>query len=178
MASLNEKMQKALNDQINAELYASYLYLSMSAYFEDIDLPGFAAWMEAQSQEETGHVMRIYKFIIERNGRVILQAIDAPPSEWASPLAAFEAAYGHEVKVTGMINKLVDTAIQEGDHASKSFLDWFVNEQVEEEASVDEVVQKLKLIGDFSYGLLMLGNELAQRQPADLTGEAGGEAAG
>ena len=144
MASVNEKMQKVLNDQINAELYASYLYLAISAYFEDINLPGFAAWMEAQSQEETGHAMRIYKYVIERGGRVILQLIDAPPSEWDSPLAAFEAAYTHEVKVTAMINGLVDQALQERDHATKTFLDWFVTEQVEEEASADEVVQHLK----------------------------------
>lgn len=161
---MSEKMQKALNDQIAAEMYASNLYLAMSAYFQSINLPGFAAWMLAQSREETGHAMRIFNHVVERGDRVTLQKIDAPQAEWASPLAVFEAAYGHERKVTGMINNLAAMADAETDRPTAIFLQWFINEQVEEEASTDEVVQKLKMIGDSPNGLLMLDHKLGERQ--------------
>lgn len=160
---ISNKIQEAFNEQINAELYSSYLYLSMSAYFESISLPGFAHWMRCQAQEEVVHAMKFYTFISERGGSVQLKAIDGPPTEWESPQAVFEAAYAHEVKVTGLINALVDLAIQERDHASNNFLQWFVAEQVEEEASADEVLQKIKLAGDHGGGLFMLDRELGQR---------------
>lgn len=160
---IKEKMQKSLNDQVNAELYSSYLYLSMAAFFESINLKGFANWMRVQTQEELVHAMKFYDFIIERGGNVVLSSIEGPPTEWASPLAVFEHAYKHEQKVTGLINNLVDLATAEQDHATSNFLQWFVAEQVEEEASADEVVQKIKLMGDASGGLFMLDRELAQR---------------
>lgn len=160
---LNEKMQEALNEQINAELYSAYLYLSMAAYFESINLSGFATWMRVQTQEELTHTMKIYDFINERGGRVMLKPIAEPPAEWDSPLAVFEAAYKHEQKVTGLINNLVNLAIEEKDHASNNFLQWFVDEQVEEEASADEVVQKLKMVDKAPDGKFMLDRELGQR---------------
>ena len=165
---LGKKMQDALNGQINAELYSSYLYLSMAAYFESVNLRGFAGWMRVQAQEETAHGMKFFDFVVERGGRVTLKAIDAPPDKWNSPVAAFQAAYEHEQKVTAMIAKLVDLAESEKDHATRSFLQWFVDEQVEEEANADEVVQKLKMIKDAPQGLLMLDGVLGQRK-------AGGE---
>ncbi len=160
---VNKKIEGALNQQLNAELYSSYLYLSMSAYFQSINLPGFANWMRVQTQEELVHAMKFYDFINERGGRVILQGVEAPPAEWSSPLDVFENAYKHEQKVTGLINDLVNLAVGERDHATNIFLQWFVTEQVEEEASADEVVQKLKLVGDDSGGLFMLDGEMGQR---------------
>ena len=167
---LSERMEKALNKQINAELYSAYLYLAMAAYFESINLGGFGNWMRIQAQEELTHAMKFYDFVYERGGRVVLAAVDAPPKEWDSPLAAFEGAYEHECKVSAMINDLVNIAIEEKDHATNNFLQWFVSEQVEEEASADAVVQKLKLIGDHGNGIFMLDRELGQRvfhAPAD-----------
>jgi ferritin len=157
-------MLKALNDQIREELYSSYLYLSMSAYFEASNWKGFAHWMKVQSEEEKGHAMRIYNHIIERRGRVTLQGIEAPPTAWKSPLDAFEAAYEHETKITRMINALADLAAKSDDKPAQIFLQWFVNEQVEEESSADDVVQKLKLIKDSANGLFMLDHALGQRK--------------
>jgi ferritin len=175
---LSGKMEAAINKQINAELYSGYLYLSMAAHFESVSLPGFAHWMRAQAQEELFHAVKFFDYVCERGGRATLGAIEAPPAEWESPLAVFEAAYAHEQKVTGMINDLVNLAIEEKDHASNNFLQWYVAEQVEEEASADEVVQKLKLAGKEGGGLFMLDRELGQRAPLFTfpTGEAeGGE---
>ena len=135
----------------------------MSAYFESINLKGFAHWMRIQTQEEIVHVMKFFDFLVERGGKVTLSSIESPPTEWASPLAVFEHAYQHEQKVTGLINDLVNLAISEKDHATNNFLQWFISEQIEEEASADEVVQKIKLMGDASGGLFMLDRELAQR---------------
>lgn len=160
---ISEKMQDALNGQINAELYSSYLYLSMEAYFESLSLAGFANWMRIQTQEEMIHVMKIYSFVNERGGRVILESVDKPPAQWQRPLGVFEAVYEHEQKVTGLVNDLVNLAIEEKDHATNSFLQWFVNEQVEEEASADQVVQKLKMVENSPGGQFMIDQELAQR---------------
>jgi ferritin len=160
---LSEQMQDALNGQANAELYSAYLYLSMSAYFQSVNLPGFARWMEVQAQEEVEHGMKLIGHVHERMGRVILAPIEGPPTEWESPLAAFEAAFAHEQKVTGLINDLVALARDEGDNAAEAFLQWFVTEQVEEEASADEIVQKLKLAGDAPGPLLMLDSVLGRR---------------
>lgn len=168
---LSEKVQEALRDQLNAELYSSYLYLSMSACLHSMNLDGFASWMRVQALEELYHTMKFYNFIEERGGQVILEAIGKPPTKWDSPLAVFEDAYKHEQKVTGMIDELVNLAFSEKDHASHNFLQWFVSEQVEEEASVDEVVQKLKLIDGQGSGLFMIDRELLQRaftMPPDL----------
>ncbi len=160
---IGKNMQEALNKQLNAELYSAYLYLSMSANFESANLPGFATWMRAQAQEEVGHAMRIYNFVVERLGKVVLTGVEGPPAQWDSPLAAFEDAFKHEQEVTGMIDELVALAEAEKDNASATFLQWFVTEQVEEESSVDEVVQKLKLAGDAPSALLVLDGLLGQR---------------
>ena len=159
---LSPKMQEALNRQVNAELYSSYLYLSMSAHFQSANLPGFANWMRVQAQEELVHAMKFYDFILERDGRVVLEAIDTPPTEWVSPLLAFEAAYKHEQHVTSRINDLADLAVSEKDHATSIFLQWFITEQVEEEDSVSDVLNKLKLVGG-GEGLFFLDKELGAR---------------
>lgn len=161
---ISQKMQDALNEQINAELYSAYMYLAMSAYFESTNLRGFANWMKIQAQEETSHAMKIYGFVCERGGRVTLKAIDTPPAEWESPLDVHQATYKHEQKVTSLINKLVDLAIKENDHATKGFLQWFVDEQVEEEASADEIVQQLKMIKDSTGALFMIDHHLGARK--------------
>ena len=160
---LGKKMEEALNEQINWELFSGYLYLSMSAYFQSINLTGAAGWMYAQALEEGTHAMKFFNFINERGGRVEIRTIKEPQKEWESPLAAFEDAYEHECLVSGRINDLVNLSLEEKDHASNNFLQWFVGEQVEEEASVDEVVQKLKLIGGDGGGLFMVDQELGQR---------------
>ena len=161
---LNSKIERAINDQINAELYSAYIYLSMSAYFEGINLPGFAHWMSLQAKEEVGHAMKFYSFVYERGGNVKLAAIEAPPVKWKSPLDVFESAYKHELKVTGLIHKLVALARAEKDVATENFLMWYVDEQVEEEAHSDAIVQKLKLIKDSANGLFMLDKELSGRE--------------
>ncbi len=167
---LKEKMLAAFNKQINAEMYSAYLYLSMEAYFQSINLTGFANWMRVQTQEEMMHAMKFYDFVFERGGKVTLEAIDKPPLTWDSPLAAFKEVLKHEQHVTSLINDLVDLAIKEKDHASNIFLQWFVTEQVEEEASADAVIQRLKLAKDNASGLFMIDAELGQRvftMPAD-----------
>lgn len=171
---LSEKMANALNGQLNAELYSAYLYLSMEAYFQAANLPGFANWMRVQAREEQFHAMKFYDFINERGGRVILAQIQAPPDEWDSPLAAFEAALAHEQKVTGLINDLVDLAIQKKDHAANSFLQWFVDEQVEEEDTAGTIVGQLKLIKDSPQALFLMDKELGQRVFTPPTSVEGG----
>ena len=169
---LSEKMQEALNKQVNAELYSAYLYSSMSAWFQSIGLRGFSSWMSVQTREETFHAIKFFNYIQERNGLVKLEAVDAPPSSWESPLVAFQDVYQHELKVTSLINDLVNLAQAESDHASYIFLQWFVTEQVEEEASVDEVVQQLKLVGDAGQGLFMVDKELGARQISPVVSAA------
>lgn len=163
---ISERVEKVLNEQVNAEMYSAYLYLSMSSYFDSVNLPGFAQWMKTQAQEEMVHAMKFYDFIHERGGRVLLEAIEAPQTQWTNPVEAFAATLGHEQKVTGLINDLVDVAIAEKDHATNIFLQWFVTEQVEEEASVDAVLQKLKMVGDQGHGLFMMDRELGTRVAA------------
>ena len=166
---LSDNMKNAINDQINAELYSAYLYLSMAAYFEDINFPGMATWMKAQSQEEVAHAMKFYGYVFDRDAKVELKAIDGPKTEWGSPLEVFQEALEHEKKVTGLIHKLVDLANDEKDHATRSFLNWYVDEQVEEEASAKEIVDRLETVGDSKPGLFMLDRELGGR------GTGGGE---
>ena len=170
---ISKKMEKALNGQLNAELYSSYLYLSMAAYLDSIDLPGFANWMRIQYQEEEFHGLKFFDYIQERGGRVTLQAIEAPPTEWTSPLNAFEETLKHEQKVTGLINDLVYLAREERDNASEIFLQWYVSEQVEEEDSVNTILGQLRLLKDKSQGLFMLDKELAQRVFTLPTAEGG-----
>ncbi len=160
---LSDKMYEALNDQINAEIHSAYLYLAMAAYFEDINFTGMAGWMKAQAREEMGHAMKFYGYIFDRDRKVVLKTIEGPETKWDSPLAVFAASLKHEQYITSRINKLVDLAIADNDHATRSFLNWFVDEQVEEEASVNEVVQRLKSVGDSKPGLFMLDRELGGR---------------
>jgi ferritin len=160
---MSKKMEKALNEQINAEAYSAYLYLAMAAYFEAENLPGLASWMRIQTQEETAHALKFFDFVNERRGRVVLKGIDQPQKEWKSPLAAFEAAFEHEQLVTGRINDLVNLAVEEKDHATGAFLQWFVNEQVEEETSVDRIVQMLKMAEKAPGAMFMIDRELGQR---------------
>ena len=160
---MKKKMEKAFNKQVNAELYSSYLYLSMESYFQSISLAGFAKWMRGQVQEEMFHGIKIYDYIHERGGKAQFEAIDKPESNWESPLVAFEHILAHEKKVTQLINDLIDTSLEVRDHAAKAFLDWFIIEQVEEEATVGEIVDRLRLIGDDKSGLFMLDSELSKR---------------
>ncbi len=170
---LSKEMTAALNEQLNHELYSAYLYLAMAAYVESLNLQGFANWMRVQYQEETLHALKILDFIGERGGKVKLTQIATPPSEWESPIAVMSETLEHEQKVSGLINKLVDVAIAESDHASNNFLQWFVAEQVEEEATADGILQQLKLTGGTGHGLLLIDRELAQR-PAVSVLDAGG----
>jgi ferritin len=156
-------MEKALNRQVNAELYSAYLYQSMHAWFLGRSLDGFASWMQAQALEEVSHAMKIYHFVAERGGNLTLEAIDKPPSTWDAPVAVFKDVLAHERKVTGMINDLVNLAQEEKDHATNQFLQWFVEEQVEEESSADSVLQKIKLSGDKGNALFMMDKELGAR---------------
>ncbi len=166
---LKEKMLNALNEQINAEQYSALLYLSMSAWFEDQGLTGFANWMYVQYQEELTHANKLFKYVNERSGRVELKGIEQMPIEFKSVIAVVEKTLEHEQHVTSLINNLVDIAIEERDHATQSFLKWFVDEQVEEEANVTEILDNLKLISGKGHGLFMLDRELRQRQFVDET---------
>ena len=159
----SQKLQDAINYQINRELYSEYYYLSMASYFNSIGLNGFENFFLVQVQEERFHAMKMYNFLNERGGRVFLAPIEAPKTDFKSALEVFELAYEHEKLVSRLINDLMDLSIAENDHAAKNHFDWFVAEQVEEEASMDTILNKLKLIGGEGHGLLMLDNELAQR---------------
>ncbi len=159
----SEKMTKAMADQVNAEFYSAYLYLSMNSYLESVNLAGMANWMRMQTQEELYHGMKMYDFILERGGRIILDSIAQPPAEWDSALSVFENAYAHEQKVTAMINNLVNIAQDERDHATNIFLQWFITEQIEEEANASGIVHKLQLIGNDASGLFALDQDLGSR---------------
>ena len=161
---LGKKMEKALNAQINAELYSSYLYLSMATHFSAAGLAGCANWMQQQAQEELFHAMKMFAFVNGRGGRVLLDSIGKPPQQWKTTLQVFEDVLAHEQKVTGLINSLVDLAIAEKDHATNNFLQWYVAEQVEEEDNAGNLVNRLKLIGKDPNGLFTLDTELAQRK--------------
>ena len=168
---LGGKIQDAMNEQIKNEFFSAYQYLSMAAYCETANLPGFAQWMRAQAQEEKEHAMKFYDFILERDGNVELKALEGPKVEFGSPLEVFEGALEHERKVTAMINDLYALAMEESDYASQTFLQWFVTEQVEEEKNAGDVVETLKMVGDSNEALFLLDRELGQRQrdeqPAD-----------
>ena len=161
---IGKKMTEALNLQMNREFFNARLYLSMAAYFESLNMPGAAQWMAAQAQEETGHAMRLYEHLRERGARIVIGAIEAPPTQWDSPLAAFEAAYAHECQVSRQFDEYWNLAQTEKDNATIIFLQWFIKEQVEEEASVDAIVQKIKMIGDHKGGLFMLDRMLGERK--------------
>ena len=165
---IKKKVQDALNGQCNWELYSSYLYLSMAAYFQSVNLAGCANWMRVQAMEELVHAMKLYDYVNERSGRALLKERKGPPTEWKSPLAVFEQTYKHEQSVTGLINALVDLAVKEKDHATVNFLQWFVTEQVEEESNASSLVEKLRLMKDAPGGLFMIDQELAQRVFAQI----------
>lgn len=167
---LNKVIQDALNDQIKNEFYSSYAYLAMSAYFEANNLPGFAHWMRLQSQEESGHAMRLFDFVHNRGGRVVLQPIDAPPGDFKSPLEVMQHALGHERGVSGMINKLHVLAVKESDFATQAEMQWFVTEQVEEEKNASLIVEQLRMVGDQGAVLFLLDRQLASRTPGAPAG--------
>jgi len=160
---LKKKMEEALNDQINKELYSAYLYLSMSAYSEHIGLPGFANWFMIQYKEEVDHAMKIYNYINDQGGQVKLKAIDEPTTEFRNALDMFQKTLAHEQFITKSINELVELGIKEKDHATQIFLQWFVTEQIEEEKNDNDILAKLKLAGDKGSGLFMIDKELAAR---------------
>ncbi len=171
---LSPKLQDALNKQINEEYYSSYLYTAMVAYMEDLNLDGCAHWMKMQAEEEHQHALKIFDYVVERGSRVELLEIQAPPKDWDSPLAAFKAALAHEQHMTASINALADLAQEEKDHATNNLLQWYVTEQVEEEANVDDIVKKMEMIGGTGHGLFMIDRELKSRPaPTPLAGEAG-----
>jgi ferritin len=160
---LSEKMEAALNEQINKEIYSAYLYLAMSAYCTHIGLKGFANWFMVQYQEEMTHALKFYDYINDQGGQVKLMAIEQPQTEFKSPLDMFEKTLTHEQFVTKCINDLVDLAIAEKDHATNIFLQWYVTEQIEEEGNDNDILAKLKLVGEDGNGLFMLDKELTMR---------------
>ena len=160
---ITKKMETALNEQINAEMYSAYLYLAMAAHFEAANLPGFAHWMKAQSEEETEHGMKFYEFINDRGGRVKLQAIDQPPVEFGTPVEIFKVVVNHEEQVTASIHKLYALAQAENDYPTQVMLHWFIDEQVEEEKNANSILEMLKLAGDQGAALLMADRALGAR---------------
>ena len=166
---LKEKVLNAINNQINAEFYSAYLYLSMSAYFLNKGLPGFGNWMFIQYQEELTHCNKFFKYVNERGGKVVLRSIEAVPVDFANIIDVFEKTLEHEQHVTDLINKIADVAVAESDHATQSFLKWFVDEQVEEEANVTEILDTLRLIDGQGNGIFLLDREMRQRVFVDST---------
>ncbi len=160
---ISKKLEKAINEQINRELFSEYLYISMQAWFAHENLDGMSNWMDVQGKEERFHAMKFYNYLLERGGKVELLAIKKPDTSFGNPLKAFKMALEHERYISKSINELMDIAIAENDHATKSFLQWYVDEQVEEEASAEKIVQKLQMVGDNPQGLFMIDAELGQR---------------
>lgn len=163
---INETINKKLNEQLNREMYSANLYLAMSAYFDDKHLPGFAKWMRIQYQEETDHALKIYDFILSRDGTVKLTAVPEPPSDWANPIAVFEAVLAHEEQVTAQINDVFGAAKEAHDYATEIFLQWFVTEQIEEEESARKIVNRLKIVNGEGQGLLTLDAQAGERAEA------------
>jgi ferritin len=174
---INAKVEESLNDQIHAEFFSFYLYLSVSSYFKTVHLDGFSHWFHIQAQEEYAHAMKLVDYLNERGGAVRLKALEAPQAEWPSPADAVQAALEHEQYITGRINTLLDLASQERDHATTVLMHWYVNEQVEEEATADTLYHQVKMLEDSPHGLLMLDRELAGRPaPTAATADTGGDA--
>ncbi|HOO63796.1 MAG TPA: ferritin [Synergistaceae bacterium] len=160
---MSEKLRKAMNDQINAEIHSAYLYFSMASWFEAENFPGMATWMKAQAQEEMEHAMKFYEFINDRRHKVDLLPIEGPKTAWDSPEEAFKDSFEHEQYITSRINTLMEMAREEHDYAAEAFLQWFITEQVEEEASVDAVLSRIQAMGDSKHGIFMLDHELGKR---------------
>jgi ferritin len=164
---MNDRVQAAFNDQINEELYSSYVYLAMAAHFEGLNLDGFTSWMKQQAQEELQHAMRLFDHVNRRGGRVALKAVGEPPFEFGSILETFEKALAHEQHITACIGRLYKIALEENDYPAQMELQWFIDEQVEEEENVGRVVDQLRMAGDNQSALLMLDRELGQRTPEE-----------
>lgn len=160
---ISKAMEKSLSDQLNHELYSAYLYLAMAAYAAHIDFNGAASWFKRQHEEEQMHATKIYNYLIEQGVRVILNEVSAPPSEFGTILELFEASLAHEQLMTARLNEVSDESLKEKDHATYNLLQWYVNEQVEEEASISGIISKIKLVKNDGYGLLMIDNELGSR---------------
>lgn len=160
---LSKAIQDAINDQINKEMFSSYLYLAMSTYYAESNFSGFASWMKVQSSEEYGHAMKFYHYVIERNGHVELETIEKPHAKFKSPVDVFKQVLEHEQKVTAMINKLYELAIKEKDYPTQIMLEWFITEQLEEEKSAGDILEQLKMIGDSPVSLIMMDRQLAAR---------------
>jgi ferritin len=160
---LAKKIQDAFNDQIQAEMASAYLYLAMAAYCEEMNLKGFGHWLRAQYNEEVGHAMKMFDYVIERGGKVALKAIEAPPAEFGSPAEVFAKVLAHEQHVTARITALYELAVTEKDYAAQIFLQWFITEQVEEEGSAAEIIERMKLAGDKGSALVWLDKELGKR---------------
>ena len=175
MTMINAKLETKMNEQITNEIYSSYLYLAMAAYFSDLNLDGMAQWMKVQAQEELTHAMKFFAHIADRGGRVRLAQIDQPQAEWASPYEAFAAAYKHEQFISGTINELMDLAQQEKDFAAIPMLNWFVEEQIEEESSTEKPMRMLERIGDSGQALMMFDREMAARTFTYPTTTEGGQ---
>ncbi len=156
----SEEIENALNEQLNTEFFSWYTYLAMSSYFKTLNLNGFGRWMSKQAEREMMHAMRIYEFLHERDGGIMFRQIGEPPPEWESPLAAVKLAYKHEQEASGRIDRLVDLAMSDHAHATNSFLQWFVNEQVEEEGRLRSIVKKLELVGEDRYGLFLIDRDM------------------
>lgn len=171
---LKDKIRDKLNDQLKHELESAYLYFAMAGYFEDINLKGFAHWMKHQANEELDHSTRIFDYMLDRGSKPQLAALEAPRQDWGSPLEAMTDAYDHECFVSKKIDECVSLTLKENDHFTNTFLQWFVSEQIEEEATADDLVQKLKLIGDSSGGLFLLDAELARRDSQGSSSESTG----
>ncbi len=169
---MNKRVEEAFNEQINEELFSSYVYLAMAAHFETRNLEGFTSWMKLQAQEELQHAMRLFDHINRRGGRVVLKAIGEPPLDFGSPVEVFEKALAHEEHISACIHKLYGIAVEEKDYPAQMELQWFIDEQVEEEENAGRVVDLLKMAGDSQSALLMLDREMAQRTPDEEGAEA------
>ncbi|MDA3901921.1 MAG: ferritin [Desulfuromusa sp.] len=169
---LSQKLIDAINDQIQYEYYSAFIYKAMQAYFEDEDLPGMANWMDIQFQEEVSHAEKMFHFVCDTGGRVLMQAMETPHNDYSSPLEAFEEALRHEQIVTSKINDLMELAQQEKNHAAQIFFQWFVTEQVEEEANASHIIAKLKRVKEDGRGLMMVDQDLAKRVFVPIAGEA------
>ncbi len=168
---LKPTVAQALNDHINAELYSAYLYYAMAAYFENVNLPGFAHWMRCQAMEEMLHAHKLVKYVSDRGAQVEFKPVEAPPSRWEGPLAVMEATYAHEQTISARIHGLLETAMTEGDYATAGMLQWFVTEQVEEEATVETLLQQLRMAAESKSALFMFDREMGARQAPDPTAQ-------
>ena len=168
---LSDRMQATLNKQINREFFSAYSYLALTAYFEDMNLKGFAHWMKTQYEEELVHANKAFDFVIDRDGRVTLDALEAPKESWDSPVHAVAFALATERANSKQIYEVVEAAMEERDHATHTFMQWFVNEQIEEEALVNDMLQRLRLVGDNNTGLFLIDHELGLRKPQEGEGD-------